>query len=120
MEYEASDGIEYFISAESNDTILGFIRMRFPSQSLLPQITKISAIIRELHVYGESAFLGKLGKVQHRGIGKELLNHAETIAKLNLKNKIIVISGIGVREYYRKLGYKRSGFYMVKSIASFK
>jgi elongator complex protein 3 len=31
-------------------------------------------------------------------------------------NKIAVISGIGVRSYYRKLGYRLSNTYMIKKI----
>ena len=117
-EYKASDGKEFFISAEDkvNDCIVGFIRMRFPSKSFLPIITKTSALIRELHVYGETEKIGKKGKIQHRGYGKKLLKIAEQIAKQHKKNKIIIISGIGVREYYKKLGYKLQTPYMVKKV----
>ena len=116
--YEASKGTEFFISAEDteNDLIIGFIRMRFPSQELRKEITKDSAIIRELHVYGVATGIGMQGSVQHKGYGKELLKKAEEIAKNNNKNKMIVISGIGVREYYYKLGYKKQGPYVVKKL----
>ena len=127
-EYKASFGKEYFISAEDkvNDCIVGFIRMRFPSK-VLPIttkskssqtniITKHSAIIRELHVYGETAVIGKKGKTQHRGYGKNLLKIAEQIAKHHNKNKMIIISGIGVRNYYKKLKYRLEQPYMVKKI----
>jgi elongator complex protein 3 len=125
--YSASKGTEFFIAAEDtkNDVIVGFARLRFPSQQLRKEITKDSALIRELHVYGETAAIGektkkadnrKTTKSQHRGYGAQLLKKAEQIAKKNKKNKIIIISGVGVREYYRKLGYKKEGPYMVKSI----
>jgi len=81
---------------------------------MIPVITERSAIIRELHVYGKATGIGKEGRVQHRGLGKKLLSTAEKIAKAQGKDKIIVISGIGVREYYRKLGYRKQGTYMVK------
>ena len=115
IRYKASKGREFFIAAEKNDSIVGFCRLRFPSQQLRKEITKESVLIRELHVYGESTELGKKGKVQHKGIGKELLKHAENISKKNNYKKIVVISGIGARDYYRKLGYKKEGVYMVKT-----
>jgi elongator complex protein 3 len=116
--YEASKGTEYFISMEDKkqNILLGFCRLRFPYESLRKEITKDSALIRELHVYGEMAGIGKKGDVQHRGIGRELLMKAEEIAKQNKKDKIVVISGVGVRNYYRKFGYEKEGFYMVKKI----
>jgi elongator complex protein 3 len=114
-EYDAG-GQEFFISLESNNALFGFVRMRFPEQQLRKEITKDSAIIRELHVYGSATAFGKKGTVQHRGLGKELMRTAENIAKKNSKNKIVVISAVGTREYYTKLGYKKEGVYMVKRI----
>ncbi len=118
QEYEASAGKEFFISMEDvkNDILFGFARLRFPSQCLREEITPTSALIRELHVYGEATALGKEGTVQHRGMGKQLMKKAEEIAKQNGKDKIVVISAIGTREYYKKLGYEREGVYMVKEI----
>ncbi len=113
--YKASGGEELFISAENN-VLLGFCRLRFPSQTLRKEITKDSALIREMHVYGSAAGIGEEGAVQHKGIGKKLLDMAERMAYLNDKKKIVVISGIGVREYYKKLGYKKEGAYMSKFI----
>jgi elongator complex protein 3 len=114
--YNASNGKEIFISAGKNNALIGFCRLRFPSQQLRKEITKDSALIRELHVYGETVEIGKTGKIQHKGIGKKLLSEAEKIAKQNNYNKIVVISGIGVRNYYKKLGYVKEGVYMVKKI----
>jgi len=124
LSYEASKGSEFFISAEYKDWIVGFCRMRFPSQCLRREITERSALIRELHVYGTAMPIGKTAnsdrlaiQVQHRGVGKRLMSIAEQLAKENGKNKMVVISGIGVREYYRKLGYRKEGVYMVKKIS---
>ncbi len=122
--YDASEGREFFISAEDskNDVIIGFARLRFPSQSLRKEITRNSALLRELHVYGDTAAVGEQvsgghdSKHQHKGFGTRLVAKAEQIAKKYGKNKMVVISGIGVREYYKKLGYKREGPYMVKRI----
>jgi elongator complex protein 3 len=115
IEYDASSGKEFFISAES-DALLGFCRLRFPSSSISPVITERTALIRELHIYGDNISLGKTGKYQHRGWGKKLLKHAEQIAKDFGYKKMVVISGIGVRGYYRKQGYIKQGPYMVKKI----
>ena len=60
--------------------------------------------------------MGKKGKTQHKGIGKELLKTAERIAKDHSKKKMIVISGIGAREYYKTLKYKLNGPYMAKKL----
>ena len=118
-EYEASNGREIFISAEDikNDILLGFVRLRIPYKPFRPEITKDSAGIRELHVYGTATALDKEGEVQHKGLGKKLLLEAENIAKekYNIK-KLLVISGIGVREYYRNLGYKNDGVYVSKNL----
>ena len=118
IHYIASAGNEFFISVEDvkNDIILGFCRLRFPSKFLRKEITEDSALIRELHVYGAVAEIGKKGRVQHKGIGKALLKVAEEIAKTYYKGKMVVISGVGVRNYYRKVGYKREGCYMIKKI----
>jgi elongator complex protein 3 len=116
FDYDASWGKEFFIEAEKNDSIIGFCRLRFPLKQLRKEITRWSALIRELHVYGESTALSKKGKTQHKGIGKALLKTAENIAKQNNYKKMVVISGIGARDYYRKLGYKKEGVYMAKSI----
>jgi len=118
QEYEASQGKEFFISFENieQDIILGFCRLRFPSQFLRQEITQTSALIRELHVYGTATAIGQEGKVQHKGFGKKLLEKAEQISKENKKDKIVIISGVGVREYYAKLGYKLEGSYMVKKL----
>ena len=120
MQYEASHGMEFFISAENvkNDALFGFVRLRFPSQFLRPEITKTSALIRELHVFSSAVQIGKKDEdsFQHKGIGKSLMKNAEEIAKQNGKDKIVVISGIGARNYFRKLGYELEGVYMVKKL----
>jgi elongator complex protein 3 len=105
--YKASGGNEYFLEIVNKDDILfGLLRLR---------LSKKGAMIREIHVYGQSLKLGQKGKIsQHRGLGKQLITEAEKIAKKNKYKKLKIISGIGVREYYRKLGYKLEDTYMVK------
>ncbi len=118
-EYNASGGKEFFISAEDteNDVLIGFCRLRFPKEFLRPEITAGSALLRELHVYGTATAIGDEGVVQHKGWGTRLMQKAEEIAVSRGKDKMVVISGVGVKEYYRqKLGYKKEGYYMVKGL----
>ena len=116
--YSASNGTEHFISANDtdNDFIIGFCRLRFPSECLREEITPKTALIRELHVYGTATPLGTKGTVQHKGYGKQLLQQAEEIARQAGKKKMIVLAGIGVREYYVKQGYVLEGPYMSKEL----
>ena len=116
-DYQASGGREIFLSYESKDTILGFLRLR---QVYKPHRNELanSAIVRELHVYGQAVGVGRQGgdSYQHRGYGTKLLQEAERIAKEELGvGKISVISAVGTREYYkRKLGYSQDGPYVSK------
>src|SRR3989344_4938953 len=116
-EYNASGGKEFFISV-GKDPLIGFVRLRFPSQFLREEITKDSAIIRELHVYSTALKVGSKGEgFQHKGYGKILMNKAEEISRKNGKNKMIVISGVGVKDYYiSKLGYEKDGIYVSKKL----
>jgi elongator complex protein 3 len=116
--YDASEGKEHFLSFEDKDrkVLFGYCRLRFPSESVRKEITATSALIRELHVVGAAIGIGDEGDMQHKGLGKKLLKKAEIIAKAEGKDRIVVISGVGAREYYRKLGYSRKGFYMIKKL----
>ncbi|PIP34474.1 tRNA uridine(34) 5-carboxymethylaminomethyl modification radical SAM/GNAT enzyme Elp3 [Candidatus Falkowbacteria bacterium CG_4_10_14_0_2_um_filter_41_15] len=113
IEYPASDGKEYFLSYNSPDQkdLYGFCRLRLTNNSKVAP-----AIIRELHVYGLLVPVGHIKKVQHSGLGKKLMRKAEKIAQKNKAKTIAVISGIGVRGYYQKLGYKLKDTYMKKAL----
>ncbi len=122
-DYHASDGKEIFLTFEDpkRQTLFAFLRLRIPSSSLVFPTLQDSAIIRELHVYGELVPIGqhKAKSAQHFGLGKRLMLEAEKIAKKESSIKrIAVISGVGVREYYRKLGYRLRDTYMLKSLTS--
>lgn len=120
QEYLASDGKEFFISFEDKkqDVLIGFARLRFPGKQLREEFTPTTAIIRELHVYGAAVNVGGVddGSSQHKGFGKKLMLEAEKIAKENGYDKMLVISGVGVRKYYEKLGYSHDGPYMGKML----
>ena len=112
--YPASDGKEIFLSFENKErtSLYSLLRLRLTSQN--------QAIIRELHTYGQLLPIRRksfLKSPQHKGLGKKLIKEAEKIAKKEFKlKKIAVISGIGARDYYRKLGYKLKNTYMIKNI----
>ncbi len=121
--YRGSSGDEYFISLETNKYLIGFIRLRLNSEddsSTLEQlpVLKNAALIRELHIYSNISDVGNNieNSYQHRGYGKRLLETAENISKSHGYNKIAVISGTGVRNYYRKNGYELIDTYMLKTI----
>jgi ELP3 family radical SAM enzyme/protein acetyltransferase len=117
--YTAQDGTEYFISYETDDNkILGFCRLRInKTQSFFPEL-KNAAFVRELHVYGKIKTKSTESNTQHTGFGTKLMKVAEKIAKNHKMEKVAVISGVGVREYYRKLGYTLDpdSEFMVKNI----
>ena len=128
--FNASGAQEYFICAEVSrphrNLLLGFIRLRLLSsqESAIPELQGRMAMIRELHVYGQVKPVGERSSAnsssaQHIGIGRTLLKRAETIARRSAYTKIAVISGIGVRDYYRKYGYILNGTYMVKDIPQY-
>ena len=119
--YIACEGKEYFLSIEdvNEESLAGFIRLRLPSNNhFRSEITDTTALIRELHVYGNMIKIGgknpKIG--QHTGFGERLLKEAENIAVDNGKDEMAIISGIGTRNYYRKFGYEKVGPYMMKKL----
>jgi elongator complex protein 3 len=124
--YESSNGLEYFISAQTKDkqNIIGFLRLRIPPKYPIQYIPEIKncALVRELHVYGQMVptyLKNNKNNTQHKGIGKILLKKAETIAQENNLNKVAIISGIGVRKYYEKHGYRLDGTFMVKHLHNY-
>jgi elongator complex protein 3 len=110
--YKSSNGKEYFIEfTNKNNILFGLCRLRInPNNNL--------AIIREVHVYGQALTIGEKAKFleQHSGLGKKLIKQAEIICKKEKIKQLKIISGIGVREYYKKLGYKldKEKIYMEK------
>lgn len=123
--YKANNGTDYFIAYESYDKValFGFIRLRIVQKNNL-QIFKIlnhCGLIRELHVYGDVTQVNTIKKqaVQHTGIGTGLLKIAERITMENGLNKVVVISGEGVKGYYEKKGYIEKNTFMIKKLSYF-
>ena len=120
IRYEASGGIEYFISAEDHDAdvLIGFARLRITSESFRPETTGSSAFIRELHVYGQMVPVGQIFPEgwQHQGWGGLLIAEAERLARLECMEKLLVMSALGTKAYYARLGYKLDGVYVSKML----
>jgi len=124
QDYQASNGREIFLSFENKtkDKLYSLLRLRVQKENELCSILSVlknTALIRELHTYGKQIPLrGKsIFSPQHKGLGKKLIKEAEKIAKNEFGfKKIAVISAIGTREYFRKLGYKLKDTYMVKTL----
>lgn len=122
-DYDSSDGKEVFLSYEEvlNDVLIGFTRLRIPSEKIHRRelVGARCGLIRELHIYGPTVSLGSRTNDgwQHRGYGSSLLLEAEKIAREEFDaERMVVISAIGTRAYYRKLGYHLEGPYMVKPL----
>ncbi len=121
INYDSSGGNEAFLSYEDNDeSIYGFLRLRNPSNlAHRKEVGNDSCIVRELHVYGKSLKIGEKedNEIQHSGLGKKLMSEAERISKEEFDAKrLLVISAVGTREYYQKLGYSLYGPYMSKQL----
>lgn len=112
-------GKELFLEYEHQGKLYSLLRLRLPNKNTSKPLfaaLKEAAIIRELHTFGMVTALKtqEKSKTQHQGLGKKLIKKAEQIAIKNRYKKIAVISSIGTREYYKKLGYKLQDSYMIK------
>lgn len=120
INYDASDGKEIFLQFASPDKnkLYALLRLRIPeNKKHFISALENSAIIREVHTYGKLVSVSERDtkSPQHIGLGKKLLKEAEKIAKKEFAlNKIAIISGVGVRGYYRKSGYRLKDTYMIK------
>ena len=123
--YKSSGGDEYFLEmVNKEDVLFGLLRLRIVgTPNGVPSATgnvNAKGIIREVHVYGKSLKLRskavKGAGAQHRGLGKQLIEEAEKIVRKNKCERVQIISGVGVREYYRKLGYRLEGEEIVKKL----
>jgi len=110
-DYKASGGKEIFLSFETKTKLYSLLRLRKTSNN--------QAIIREIHTFGQQLPLNERQNTlspQHQGLGKKLVKETEKITKKEFKlKKISVISAIGTRNYFGKLGYKLENTYMVKT-----
>ena len=123
-DYFANEGWETFLSYEDpeQDILVGLLRLRKPSEEVFrPELKNGVSVVRELHVYGSVVPVAGRdpSKFQHQGFGTLLMEEAEKIARdEHGARKLSVISGVGTRNYYRKLGYELDGPYMSKMLLS--
>lgn len=119
--YKASGGKEIFLTFEdkNREKLYSLLRLRLCDENC----SRHTAVIRDLHTYGQQLPINRFPKSiispQHKGLGKKLIKEAEKITKKEFNlGELAVISGIGVRPYYRNLGYKLKNTYMVKNLRS--
>ena len=119
--YHPAHAEEYFLSFDTpEDKLAGFLRLSLPEDTHTTGISELegAAIIREVHVYGQSLEVGeeRSGIAQHSGLGTRLLDEAERIARLNGYKQLAVIAAVGTRAYYAKRGFEMGKYYMVKPL----
>lgn len=121
--YSAGGAEEHFISFKTeDDRLAGYLRLSLPgseSPDTGMEDLREAALIREVHVYGQSLEVGaeQQGAAQHIGLGSDLVAEAERIAASSGFHRISVISALGTRGYYRRLGYENGRLYMFKDIS---
>ncbi|MCP9257395.1 Elongator complex protein 3 [Dirofilaria immitis] len=119
-DYVANGGWETFLSYEDpeQDILVGLLRLRKCADKVhRPELKGGTSIVRELHVYGSVVPVSARdpSKFQHQGFGQLLMEEAERIARdEHYSKKLAIISGVGTRNYYRKMGYELDGPYMSK------
>jgi elongator complex protein 3 len=101
--------MEYFLEyVDGQNRLYALLRLRICNQK---------AIIREVHTFGQALRIGdRSDKIQHLGLGKKLLQKAEEICQKKQIKTLFIISGVGVRDYYRNLGYRLKNKYMMKHL----
>jgi elongator complex protein 3 len=119
--YAAGGAEEHFLSfVTPQDRLAGFLRLSLPGPRS-PQTGLVdlegAAIIREVHVFGQSLQMGaeQAGAAQHTGLGTRLLQQAEEIAHRQGYARLAVIAAVGTRRYYQERGYESGELYMIKT-----
>ena len=123
FDYQGSGGTDIFLSFEDSehDILVGYVRVRVPSEKAhRPEIAEQNtAIVRELHVFGQTVPVGDrlAGAFQHMGYGAKLLAEAERISREEYdRRKMLVISALGTKGYYSRFGYAHDGPYVSKNV----
>jgi elongator complex protein 3 len=119
--YRTSIGDEHFLEfATADDRLVAFLRLSLPDSPLPEPELRSSALIREVHVYGDSLGLGRRteGGAQHLGLGKRLIDHAAELARDAGFEDLAVISAVGTRVYYRSHGFSDGAYYQHRPLTA--
>ncbi len=122
LTYHPDGAEEYFMSfVTAEDRLAGFLRLSLPGEAApLTGLRDLegAAIIREVHVYGQSLAVGTEpgGATQHSGLGTRLLADAEEFARANGYRRMAVIAAVGTRQYYLDRGFERGELYLIKNL----
>nr|BAL54655.1 histone acetyltransferase [uncultured Chloroflexota bacterium] len=123
VSYAADGAEEHFLSfVTPEDRLAGFLRLSFPEGDTAAELgiadLEGAALIREVHVYGQSLPLGRTGNgaAQHIGLGTRLLQEAETLARARGYRRLAVIAAVGTRPYYLARGFERGELYLIKHL----
>jgi elongator complex protein 3 len=126
LSYMTGTAEEHFLSfVTQNDKIAGFLRLSLPGpgtpETGLAELQG-AAIIREVHVYGQSLKVGakQRGAAQHAGLGTSLIHQAEQMAANKGYSCIAVIAAVGTRRYYLGRGFERGETYLIKQVGNLK
>ncbi len=120
--YQAANAEEHFLSfITPDDRLAGYLRLSFPNDTMPKSISHDlagAAIIREVHVYGQSLAVGAVqaGAAQHSGLGTRLIEQAVVLTRSHGFSNLAVISAVGTREYYADRGFSNGQIYMVKPL----
>lgn len=122
LSYQTGSATEHFLSFNTpDDKLAGFLRLSLPGSDSpdtgIPELAG-AALIREVHVYGQSLPVGsgQAGFAQHSGLGTKLLAAAAAIARDRGYSTLAVISAIGTRHYYIDRGFERGEYYLVMTL----
>ena len=120
--YHAANADEHFLQFITNsDRLAGYLRLSLPDEPEKAPIGELRgcAIIREVHIYGQSLPVGteQTGAAQHIGLGSRLIEEACVIAASHGFNRIAVIAAIGTRQYYESRGFFRGNYYLFRDIS---
>jgi elongator complex protein 3 len=119
--YHPANAEEHFLSFDTpDDKLAGFLRLSLPDNTYATGLKDLegAAIIREVHVYGQSLEVGETreGIAQHSGLGTRLIEEAEKLTRNAGYARLAVIAAVGTREYYAGRGFEMGELYMVKPL----
>ncbi len=120
LTYDGGSAEEIFLQFITDERdIAGFLRLSLPTSAPITGELAGAAMIREVHVYGQSVEIGDAahGRAQHAGLGPRLIERAAEIARERGYQQLAVISAVGTRGYYRKRGFSDGTLYQAMKLS---